>query len=128
MFTTSAQITEYEKKEDEQMYCRYCWDNEVSEENPLLMLCNCKGSTGSVHHSCLRAYLGTKKITIKEDDKVQSYMWKKFECEICKKGFPLTVKKDNYKFSLADIEMPDEEKVENFIVLESLPHPAESVS
>lgn len=39
-------------KEDEK--CRFCYSDEASEENPLLISCKCSGSVGYLHLTCLK--------------------------------------------------------------------------
>lgn len=52
------------------------------------------------------------------DNSVSSYMWKTFECEICKNPFPYSFKHEGQLYKLFKI---DAATSENYIVLESLP-------
>ena len=56
-------------------------------------------------------------MTRKEESNHISYMWKQFECEICKKPYPYIFKSNGIKYRLVDVEIP---KDKNFLWLESL--------
>ena len=45
-------------KDDEK--CRFCYSDEASEENPLLLSCKCAGSVGYLHLECLKQWLNFK--------------------------------------------------------------------
>jgi hypothetical protein len=45
-----------------------------------------------------------------------SYFWKTFECEICKKAYPLMIKNGIYKYKLVEYE----KQTGDYMVLESL--------
>ena len=47
--------------EDQLARCRFCWGTSASFENPLFKSCNCAGSVGYIHFSCLRNWLDVKK-------------------------------------------------------------------
>lgn len=53
----------------------------------------------------------------KEDANIVSYVWKQFECEICKKAYPYTFKSNGKKYKLVDIPIPESG---NFLLLQSL--------
>ena len=46
--------------DDEDVLCRFCWDNTNTVENPLLSVCKCSGGVGFVHYTCLKYWLKTK--------------------------------------------------------------------
>ena len=56
-------------------------------------------------------------MTRKEESNHISYMWKQFECEICKTPYPYVFKSNGNRFRLVDVEIPKEK---NFLWLESL--------
>ena len=102
--------------------CRFCWDTKAIPENPLFSTCKCAGSVGYIHFECLRSWLDVKK-QMKASPCFSSYYWKSFECEICKKAYPLvlrtqcpTSKNGSRTYNLVDYEKPEG----NFLVLESL--------
>ena len=102
--------------------CRFCWDTKASLENPLFSTCKCSGSVGYIHFDCLRGWLDVKK-QMKTSPCFSSYFWKSFECEICKKAYPLvlrtkcpTAKSGYITYNLVDYERPEGD----FLVLESL--------
>ena len=53
----------------------------------------------------------------KEESNLVSYMWKQFECEICKKPYPYVFKSNGNRYRLVDVDIPKEK---NFLWLESL--------
>ena len=53
----------------------------------------------------------------KEEGNHVSYVWKQFECEICKKPYPYVFKSNGNRFRLVDVDIP---KDRNFLWLESL--------
>ena len=53
----------------------------------------------------------------KEEDNLISYMWKQFECEICKTPYPYVFKSNGNRYRLVDVDIP---KDKNFLWLESL--------
>ena len=102
--------------------CRFCWDTKATPENPLFSTCKCSGSVGYIHFECLRSWLDVKKQQ-KANPCFSSYFWKAFECEICKKAYPLVLRtrcvlsKSGYRtYNLVDYQRPEG----NFLVLESL--------
>ena len=82
--------TKKEIEQDEDICCRYCWDNTVSESNPIVWICECKKDTGAVHVDCMKSFLNTTKMEMVRD-KVLTLFWKKFECEICTHPLPLSI-------------------------------------
>lgn len=107
---------------DEIPRCRFCWDTKAEPENPLFSTCKCSGSVGYIHFECLRNWLDVKK-QMKTSHCFSSYYWKSFECEICKKAYPLVLRtkchlaKSGYRtYNLVDYDRPEG----NFLVLESL--------
>ncbi len=53
-------------------FCRFCWVNDTSEENPLLSSCKCRGGVQYVHFTCLKDWVKTKRVT-KEQPHITSY-------------------------------------------------------
>ncbi len=100
---------------EEQMYCRFCYLSEATESNPLFCSCKCSGSVGYVHFECLKKWQEVKKTT-KASANFSSLYWKAFECEICKKAYPLMIKSQGKTYSLVEYERP----TGNYLVLESL--------
>jgi hypothetical protein len=56
-------------------------------------------------------------MAIKEEATHVSYMWKQFECEICKTPYPYVFKSNGNRFRLVDVDIPQDK---NFLWLESL--------
>lgn len=108
-------MNEDHAEEDSDFKCRFCWQTSASTENPLLKCCKCAGSVGSIHLECLKSWL-----KVKRQEKVSpnycSFFWKTFECEICKKPYPLMIKKGAYKYKLVEYE----KQTGDYMVLESL--------
>lgn len=104
-----------DEENDNKPKCRFCWQTNATPENPLLKCCTCSGSVGCIHLLCLRNWLEVKR-QAKISTNFISYFWKAFECEICKKAYPLMMKAQQYKFNLVQYE----KQTGDFMVLESL--------
>lgn len=98
--------------------CRFCYSDEASPENPLLRSCKCGGSVGYIHLGCLKQWLNFKMTKQQTSEGFTSIFWKAFECEICKRAYPLTFKAQNKKYNLVEYEKP----TGDYLVLESLSH------
>jgi E3 ubiquitin-protein ligase DOA10 len=61
------------------------------------------GSVGSIHLKCLQSWLEVKR-QAKNSVNFSSFFWKTFECEICKKAYPLMIKAGDQKFNLVQFE------------------------
>jgi hypothetical protein len=97
-------IMQAEHNDDEADFkCRFCWQTMATPDNPLLKCCRCAGSVGSIHLECLKSWL-----KVKRQEKVSpnycSFFWKTFECEICKKAYPLMIKTGQHKYKLVEYE------------------------
>lgn len=55
----------------------------------------------------------------KEDKTLISYIFKQFECEICKKAYPYVFRSNGISYRLIDVEQ-DIPKESNYLLLESL--------
>lgn len=71
--------------------CKFCWSPATEQGNPLISCCKCAGSVGFIHYNCLKQWLDAKK-NMKVGENYTSIFWKSFECEICKKAYPLMIK------------------------------------
>lgn len=63
----------------------------------------------------MKNWLDLKK-SVKANENFTSIFWKSFECEICKKAYPLMIKSGGNNFTLVDYERP----IGSYLVLESL--------
>jgi len=70
---------------------------------------------GFIHYNCLKQWLESKK-NVKSGENFTSIFWKSFECEICKKAYPLMIKSNNQNYHLVGYERPST----SYLVLESL--------
>jgi E3 ubiquitin-protein ligase DOA10 len=104
---------------DDSHHCRFCWGQDTSTENPIMTPCKCAGSVGLIHYDCLKRWLETK-VNIKShnNNSVKSYIWKTFECEICKSPYPYSFKQMDTLYKLFTVEKPTSA---NYLMLESLP-------
>ena len=105
-----------ESVEGSEVQCKVCWSTEQTRHNPLLNSCKCDGSVRFIHYECLKFWL-KQKMAVKEEPNQVSYIWKQFECEICKTPYPYVFKSNGNRFRLVDVEIP---KDKNFLWLESL--------
>jgi hypothetical protein len=95
--------------------CRFCWSSTTELGNPLISSCKCAGTVRFIHYNCLKNWLDAKK-NMKQSENFVSIFWKSFECEICKKAYPLMIKSNDKNFSLVDYDRPKGA----YLVLESL--------
>ena len=111
-----------EKNTKNKAICRICYGDDISDENPLICPCICKGSMKYIHYECLKNWLNSKieeDISIDSDNQeveVISYNRKDISCELCKEKLPDYVKyKDRY-YNISFYKP----KFEEFFVLESM--------
>ena len=96
--------------------CRVCWDDECTEANPLLQICQCRGGVQFIHYTCLKSWVKTKEFRFATENYTSIY-WRQFQCDICKATLPYVFKAMNgLKYPLIEIPEPDT----NHMVLESL--------
>lgn len=125
--TTKETFSNYENSEEktntkdespeEEKICHVCYSSEISDDNPMLSICKCKGSMHT-HLNCLKMWLNSRKTVQEIVGKMGvSYTIKKFNCEICNEPFPVTVKNKDKFFNLIDYEEPIGQ---NYIILQSL--------
>lgn len=67
--------------------CRICFNNTNTKEDPLFAPCNCTGTMKFIHYKCLKFWLNLK-LSFHQTPQLYSYLWKTFECEICKTIYP----------------------------------------
>lgn len=87
--------------------CRVCYCGEESAtENPLLNICECKGSMKYIHYECLKNWLDSKiessplsSIYVKEGIGM-SYCTNDLICELCKTKFPDYVNHNGKLFNI----------------------------
>jgi len=108
-----------------EMMCRYCLfdqkDNDVaSVDQALIFCCDCSGSSGGVHFSCLKSWIRNKIVT-KSNNNTATYHWKRLECEVCKKTLPRKIIFKGQMHELINIERPDCP----YIILDKIPAPNE---
>jgi len=109
-----------EKDNEEKQLCKICYTDENDDNNPMVHLCNCKGTLNYSHFGCIKQWMKTKLIIFQNPkNTVKSYLIQGFNCEICKTPYPLKFKLSNNEkiFTLIDIEKPINS---NYIILESL--------
>ena len=70
-----------------QFLCRICLSDLDDEDNPFITPCKCAGSMQFIHIRCLQQWLQSK-LQIKQTYCSVSFVWKSFECELCKSTYP----------------------------------------
>lgn len=101
--------------------CRYCLMDKIEGDefdNTIIYPCDCKGSAGGVHFICLKNWIGHKIIS-KSSYMTVNYLWKKFQCELCKVFWPKKVKIKSEIKELICVERPDTP----YLMLEKLGDP-----
>lgn len=96
--------------------CRICLGDEASDDNLLVSACKCSGSCALVHVDCLKIWIDSK---VKKESKGPAtvYNFSKFECELCKSPYPVTIQNGSISVDLMTVEKPNKP----YIVLESIP-------
>ena len=108
--------SEYNQEKD----CRICYNSECTKENPLFKMCNCNTY---IHVNCLKKFLNDNKNKhLNENEKVISYKFDNFGCEVCLKPYPLNFiinyNGESRNFCLVDgLNQPENT---NYMILESL--------
>lgn len=67
--------------------CKICFGETDELDDPFISVCKCKGSLKFIHFLCLQKWVQNK-VTIKNTTYLHSYVWKNFDCEICKEDLP----------------------------------------
>ena len=98
----AAPVVYNNSADDDDTFCRFCWDGANVIENPLLSVCKCSGGVGYVHYICLKYWLKTKQSENRTFTSWTIY-WRTFGCEICHQIYPYVFKANNRKYSLIDI-------------------------
>jgi hypothetical protein len=98
---------------------RFWWLTECSEDNPLINAWVCTGTMKFIHLHCLKRWVCSKVKPLNNEKMknwLESFIWKNFECEVCKTKYPYILKNGPKVFNIFDIEIPDGP----FWILESL--------
>lgn len=77
---------------DKNFDCRYCLNSSNEEKNPLLSLCKCRGGGMYIHYDCVKHWISIKLCSSStNEEKIKSYYFKSFNCEICKSPYPCKI-------------------------------------
>lgn len=101
---------------EDPLACRICLMEDNEPENPLIAPCNCSGTMGTIHASCLQQWLSSK-LTVRESNNSVSYSWKPLECELCTHKYPNSITINGKLYELLSIKRPEG----NYVSLEVLP-------
>eukprot|EP01016_Furgasonia_blochmanni_P012980 TRINITY_DN1653_c0_g1_i7.p1 TRINITY_DN1653_c0_g1~~TRINITY_DN1653_c0_g1_i7.p1 ORF type:complete len:167 (+),score=16.61 TRINITY_DN1653_c0_g1_i7:740-1240(+) len=101
----------------QKLVCRICLMEEGAEDDSVFVtnLCACKGSCGTYHLKCFQTWIN-KRIVLKQIGNATGFLWKKMECEVCKKSVPYRVKKNDELYDLIEMDKVDEP----YVILESI--------
>lgn len=80
-------VAQVSRNLDESKQCRICFEETDDEDDPFLDICKCSGSLKYIHFTCLQRWVQSK-VTEKSTESICSYVWKDFNCEICKTDLP----------------------------------------
>lgn len=78
--TSNNNTFEIRKKEKVKKICRICLCDEAEtkdKDDPIVMACNCKGSSGYIHLKCLQEWLNTRRKKTKLSAFQENYIYKK---------------------------------------------------
>ena len=104
-----------EKKNINKKICRICYNDENTNENPLIKPCSCSGSMKYIHYDCLLKWLKTKVLITKSiclNNYYSTYSLDLIECELCKHHLPNYIKHHNKIYSLLELDKTIENQKE----------------
>lgn len=107
----------------EAITCRICLCEEKDtkeEDNPIVRVCQCKGSSGDIHVKCLQEWLNQKRKYSKMSSFQDNYIYKKSQCEVCGSMYPDMVEVKGKLHQIFEFKKP---KNSNYIVIEVLGMP-----
>ena len=110
--------TNHEKnKIKKKKVCRICYQDEETEENPLIQPCICSGTMKYIHYECLKQWISTQScVRIDYNELCSIFLIKQIECELCKSKFPDYIKHNGKLFEIIDFHS----YYKKYIVIESL--------
>lgn len=106
-------MTEYTEEPDDQ--CRVCMVQERSNEDPLLCVCNCRGTLKFIHLNCLQHIINSRSYTDNFRN-CTTFNWHDLNCRVCRGRFVIDVRTPWLSKSLLCIP----ESGENHVVLQQL--------
>ena len=104
---------QYYNNEENFLYkkiCRLCNNNNENdnnnnnENNPLISPCKCKGSNEFIHYKCLKNIIINKVEKICDNENCIVYLFKNFECDVCKYDYPQFIIYNNQNLYFFDYE------------------------
>ena len=103
---------ECKENNDSEIKCRVCLDNTNTKDNPIIESpCKCAGYVKYIHAGCLEQWLKCN-VTQKKNDKVASYVWDDFNCDICKEKYP-----SNVLYKLDQLKLPNGKPMHIFSIV-----------
>jgi len=72
--------------ENSENFCRICYSNKNTIENPLLTICKCSGSLKFIHKNCFKIWILSKSHQ-KSKMLIKSLLLDSFICELCKSNY-----------------------------------------
>ena len=98
----NLEINETDTK-SENKACRICYNDDETDDNPLVQPCICSGSMKYIHLSCLKTWINTSvNIKLESTEYCNIYAYKPAECELCKTKFPDFVRHKNRLYEVLD--------------------------
>jgi len=107
------QFVEHSENPDTQ--CRVCLNEERSAEDPLLSVCNCRGTLQYIHLSCLQHIIDSRSFVDTYRNSI-SLNWHDLNCRVCRGKFVINLKTPWLSRDL--IRLPNPSKP--YVILEKL--------
>ncbi|KAL4439591.1 hypothetical protein ABPG74_003993 [Tetrahymena malaccensis] len=85
--------------------CRICLGDNDEPDNPFITPCKCDGTMKCIHIKCLQQWLKSR-LHPKQTPYSISFVWKTFDCELCKQQFPNMVKVKGNVYDTVEIPRP----------------------
>ena len=102
--------------------CNICFGEEIDDgkeylkfTNPILAVCNCKGSSGLRHLECLRKWINQKRKVVKHGQFQETYQYAKSQCEVCSALYPDVVEHRGHSYDIFQYRVPRQSE---YLVLE----------
>ena len=104
-------------EEKKEQFCRICYEENYTDENPLLQPCSCQGSMKYIHLNCLRHWLNTNNyILVERNEYSKCFKYKEAECELCKTKLPNFIRHKGKFYQINEFE----KDFKNYAIFECL--------
>jgi pSer/pThr/pTyr-binding forkhead associated (FHA) protein len=101
----NLEIKKCDKDSNSEKMCKICFGTEAESADILVTPCQCKGSSGYVHITCLQHWINSK-VKVMDTIESQCSYWKHLLCEVCKTPLPDLLDVEGQMIQLVPAERP----------------------